>query len=122
MSHATRLPLFDAACDQARHTFNARCIELRSMRASLALLDEHMPALRELGLRLHPSSIHWSPESSALSISTWHCCDAAHLHHALLSLGFKEVARRAYASFIVLGLKSGRLKINLQVPAAEAAA
>ena len=114
--------LYDAAVYYAERQLADRKAELKSMRASLELLEQHMPELRARHVAPPVSFIHWRAAKRALSISTVFASDSVKLHQALLELGFTETDRQDHTSFVLIDLKKGRLKLHLSVYPSKAAA
>lgn len=74
-----------------------RLKEIKAMAPKLALLDEHLPALVERGIRLQFHNIYPWDGGKALSIHPPHGLgDCDKLHAALLAIGFREIERKDY--------------------------
>ena len=111
------------ARQEAQH--RARLREIKAMAAKLALLDAHLPALVEHGVRIQHYTPYTLDDGKDLSFhapATDRTC--AQLHQALLAIGFQEIERRDwFGRTDRVTLKSGRaLLVQLEVPKLEGGA
>lgn len=108
--------LYSAALKRAHEDLAYRQRELRTMRASLVILDEIAPTLASHGFELWPHYLTWWPSQRAITVSLGLFCSKqryAGLFHALIGMGFKVVSHRNVFSFSEAVLKRGRLALRL---------
>lgn len=122
MTTAPTLPLYEAGIQHARNELKGRERALKAMKASLTLLDQHMPELRARGVEPHVAQINWNAFGRSLSIATALTSESRKLLAALLAIGFEETERNDYGSHAHIRLKNGRLKVSLCVWAEKGAA
>ena len=114
--------LYDAATQFALKQFNDRKAELLSMRHSLDLLQEFLPALAERGFPIHVDQLRWLSHGRKVSIFTTSTRTSQLLRQAFVELGFVECSRTDYDTFAIVDLKKGRLKVHMTVYLDKAAA
>jgi len=108
--------LYDACVQQAQEEHARRLKELKAMRASLALLDPLVPALKSRGLELYVSGMRWVPADRALdaTVSYFMARQAnIKLYDALVDLGFKVIRHDNVCSWSTAILKRGRLALRI---------
>lgn len=81
------------ARQQLQHANRLR--EIKKMAAKLALLDEHLPALAERGIKMQFHNINAWDDGKVLSVWPPHGLgDNDKLRAALLAIGFREIERK----------------------------
>lgn len=100
-----------------------RLAEIRAMAKKLPLLQEHLAALQERGIRLADRTFYPWDNGKVLSIQNPALSPDDALHTALLDRGFKEIERKTYFGRTdYVTLKHGRaLVVRLEVSRAAAA-
>jgi hypothetical protein len=108
--------LYEAALKRATDELAYRQRELKAMRASLALLDELVPVLKERGFELYPGYLTWWPHARAVSLSLGLFASKesrARLFDALLGMGFKVLSHKNVLSSSDAVVKRGRLALRI---------
>jgi hypothetical protein len=113
----TPTTLYDAALQRAQDDLAHRQRELKAMRASLALLDELAPSLKERGFELFPGYLTWWAAQRAITLSLGLFAGKgryAALFDTLVGMGFKVVVHKnQLPSYSEAVLKRGRLALRL---------
>lgn len=131
--HPQPASLRAAAARRARGRLDARLIELRTLASPLAMLDQEVPALAELGLAVDPDALGACRERvgsgdtlrSVLRLYTGGAFQDATLTQrwidALVGLGFAYVSQDDAKTFPSVLLRKGLLHIRIDLPREQAA-
>jgi hypothetical protein len=121
VSTKTRQPatLLEEALQAEHDRHKRRLAELKAAEARLHMLDEYVPRLRANGIRIYADQITFHSVEKELFITSaftsaslnWRLVDA------LTELGFVQVERDDYSSFVAIRLKRGRLQLRMHVSA-----
>jgi hypothetical protein len=118
--------LEELAIAKADYQHRRRLAEIKALAKKLALLDAHLPALAERGIKLGHREINtWDGGKTLRFTSFGGDCDKK-LFDALIALGFKEVERKdSISDEQTVTLKHGRallVSVDVKKPAAASAA